>query len=256
MTTTEMALQPVQRWLHPGAIASSALVLGWLFAAPPAAAGGNPLSSCAISDKAIHPPSAIPKPGYLETYTDPTFGFPITRVTGEPGKSTGCGNKWREASTHHYNTMPAWNADGSLLLIKRPPVFLDGQIYEPVCLHQPPTGNSNWHPTEPDLMIYMQGDRLALWNVRTGQSTTLSKFDRYAKLEMGRNNRSLLSNDGRFITLQAEKQGQKLAFVYDVVDGKRYPEIPFPDGFALRSATTSSSRGRVASGTSMAGTAG
>jgi hypothetical protein len=207
------------------------LLLGSLVAVPSAIASGGALDSCAMSDRDIHPPPTFSKPGYLETYTDPSFGFTVTRVTGDPGKPTGCGNKWRKESIHHYNTMPAWNADGSLLLIKFPPVFLDAQTYQPVCLHQPPTGNSNWHPTDPDLMIYVQRDRLALWNVRTGQSTTLGKFDGYAKLEMGRNNRSLLSNDGRFITLQAEKHGQRVAFVYDVIDGKRYPEIPFPDGF-------------------------
>ena len=72
---------------------------------------------------------------------------------------------------------------------------------------------------------------LIKWNIRTGQSPSLGEFDGYAKLEMGINNRSLLSNDGRFITLQAEKHGQKVAFVYDVIDRKRYPEIPFPDSF-------------------------
>jgi hypothetical protein len=230
-TTFVMPLQPVQRWLHPVAIASSALVLGWILVAPPAMAAGGVLASHAASDRGIYPPPKVPKPGYLETYTDPSFGFSVTRVTGEPGQPTGCGNKWRKESTHHYNSMPAWNADGSVLLIKRPAVFLDGQTYEPICLHRPPTGDSNWHPTDPDLMIYVKDDRLALWNVRTGQSTTLGKFDGYAKLEMGRNNRSLLSNDGRFITLQAERQGQRLAFVYDVIDGKRYPEIPFPKDF-------------------------
>ena len=133
---------PIRRRSCPGAMRSAIMLLGVLMAAPPAIAGGGALSSCAMSDRGVHPPPKNAKPGYLETYADPSFGFTVTRVTGEPGKPTGCGKKWRKDSVHHYNTMPAWNADGSLLLIKYPPVFLDGQTYEPVCLHQPPTGDT------------------------------------------------------------------------------------------------------------------
>ena len=51
------------------------LLLGSLMAAPPAIAGDGALGSCAMSDRGIHPPPKIAKPGYLETYADPSFGL-------------------------------------------------------------------------------------------------------------------------------------------------------------------------------------
>jgi len=72
-------------------------------------------------------PSA--KPGYLQPYTDPSFGTRVVRVS-----NSGQGDVHKPL----YNTIQAWNADESLLMLfhrgfdGNEYVLLDGYTYEPV----------------------------------------------------------------------------------------------------------------------------
>lgn len=60
------------------------------------------------NDLALHPMQPIAKPGYLQTIVDPSFGTTIRRIT-----DAGSGN----VIVPMYNTIQAWNADESLLML-------------------------------------------------------------------------------------------------------------------------------------------
>jgi len=65
-----------------------------------------------VTDTAAHPMTAVAKPSKGETYVDPAFGTSITRVTAaDPREGPNAVIKTL------YSTMPAWNADESLLLL-------------------------------------------------------------------------------------------------------------------------------------------
>jgi hypothetical protein len=175
----------------------------------------------------------VPKPGYLETITDPTFGSTVTRVTGDPGTAMqGINGTWNAVARHQYSKVPAWNADQSLLFLGRndgfpSTVFLDGDSYEPVFgrnAHVLPGSEMRWHPTQPDQMVYVNGNTLGSWNVRTQATQPLETFAGYSDFTIGPFEGNV-SNDGRMIAIQAKKNGQNVVFAYDMVDRVKHADI-------------------------------
>ena len=79
-----------------------------------AAARPGPRDPCAgrVVDKAPHQMVALPKPRPGATYRDPAFGTAVTRITAaSPSEGENAVIK------PMYSTMPAWNADETLLLL-------------------------------------------------------------------------------------------------------------------------------------------
>ena len=112
-------------------------------------------------------PSNMTKPGYLQTLADPTFGTPITRITGDPGTplvlpvNTGGTATliWSSAVRTRYVTDSSWNVDGSLLMLRSYDpgmtyhVVLDGATYQPRFFATLPTSNYRWsqNPATPNV---------------------------------------------------------------------------------------------------------
>ncbi len=86
-------------------------------------------------------PPEIPKPDYLQTITDPTFGTPITRITGDPGTQYAApeievsetpvifpqSTYWGGIIRNRYLTDSAWNVTGDLIALRS---------YDPALTHQ------------------------------------------------------------------------------------------------------------------------
>ena len=72
------------------------------------------LSLCTdrVSDKLPHPMQALVKPVPGQTYTDPAFRTKVTRITQQYGVTGE-----NAVIKPMYSTMPAWNADETLLLL-------------------------------------------------------------------------------------------------------------------------------------------
>ena len=112
-------------------------------------------------------PPNMTKPGYLQTLADPTFGTPITRITGDPGTplvlpvNTGGTATiiWSSAVRTRYVTDSSWNVDGSLMMLRSYDpgmtyhVVLDGASYQPLFLATLPTSNYRWsqNPATPNI---------------------------------------------------------------------------------------------------------
>ncbi len=124
-------------------------------------------------------PTARP-PGYLESrVVDPTFGFPITRVTGDSGSiAVPPAGRWGADSRHHYSKDQPWNADESLLWIENPTasdgrpagggspsaLLLDGQTYRVLgsaSFRNWHPLDSRWHPRQPRVRIGITRDPAA-----------------------------------------------------------------------------------------------
>lgn len=159
------------------------------------------------------------KPVYLQTILDPDFGAKITRIADDA---------WGDVCRHHYSKDQAWNADQSVIwLNKGCDKFLDGNTYtELPNLKAPPDkgGEARWHPTDPQVMIYVSHDTLGKWNPFTGTGTVLHVFPGFTDLSIGLSEGNL-SNDGRLIGLYSASASK--GFAYDLVNDKVYPEIDF-----------------------------
>jgi hypothetical protein len=172
----------------------------------------------------------IPRPGYLEQIVDPVFKTKITRITGDPGTPiiTKDGQQigiWGNVAKHHYSKDQPWNSDESLIHLVRnteggspDSLFLDGQTYEVLFARSVP-GDNRWHPTDPDLKIYVAGNRLGYFNVRTGSDTVIRRFTEYSRVDMGPYEGNL-SLDGRTVVLYGDNSE---VFAYSLSENKKYP---------------------------------
>jgi len=61
-----------------------------------------------VNDLNIYPMQDVPKPNYLESFVDPSFGTTIRRIT-----NAGTNN----VIVPMYSTIQAWNADESLMIL-------------------------------------------------------------------------------------------------------------------------------------------
>lgn len=171
-------------------------------------------------------------PGYLESYVDPAFGSKVTRITGEPGSAIRKLNStWAKIARHRYSKIPAWNCDASLLLLGRhqgrpPLLFLDGVNYQPLFGHDDSPGTEEtWHPQKPDVMFFVKDNALGEWNVRTNAITTLATFPGYTDLHFGPWEGNFTRDGGR-VVLTGKHGRVPVAFAYDLVKARQWPDLP------------------------------
>ncbi|RAV13295.1 hypothetical protein [Paenibacillus contaminans] len=209
----------------------------------------GPNTSLPTNTNTYWPAPALAKPGYLQTVTDPTFGSRITRVSGDPGTSIANvpGGVWGTTARHNYPKDAAWNADQTKLLLKynfngpgpgdpsERMVFLDGSTYVPLFSRLHWANELRWHPTDPNLMVYVSGNELGYWNPVTDAKTVKKTFADVTDGHFGPWEGNL-SDDGRFVVIQSGN----FAFAYDIANDVRYPNISTTaDGMTLDFATIS-----------------
>ena len=125
-----------------------------LLAFPILASAGADICQGLIQDKVIRPPQTIPKPAKRATYTDPSFGTTIRRVTEVPVGSENAVIK------PMYATMQAWNADESFMILwqrGRGHLLFDGKNYNFIRqLNIAPTDIEQvlWDLVDPDIFYY------------------------------------------------------------------------------------------------------
>lgn len=108
-------------------------------------------------------------------FTEPTFGFQIKLVSDNVNQLNGERNHW--------------NADGSVAFFVsgfRTVALFDGRKGDFLrnvdfstqdIANVPSLDMVRWHPTDPNLLVYLDGRRLATKNIVTGQSRTLARFN-------------------------------------------------------------------------------
>jgi len=173
----------------------------------------------------------VKQPGYLESYVDPVFQSTVTRVTGNPGTDIpNVPGKWGQIERHFYSKCAAWNCDQSLLLIgarREHPglLFFDGTTYEPLFGRDAFSGSDiKWHPNEPNTMICVKDNSVTIWDVRQDKSQIAATFDGYSNLHIGPGEGNL-SFDGNLIALVGSKGQDRVAFTYDLHEGKKWPDL-------------------------------
>jgi hypothetical protein len=171
------------------------------------------------------PPMA--RPAYLQPVTDPTMATVLTRVT-DPGRPMAAGivcdpNYCR----HRYSSTQAWNADQTLLAITKGCngyCFLDGQSYQPV-FHRAIDDDCKWHPTDPALLICVRSSQIYAWAPRTSTRRSIYTPKGYTNLQFGPYKGNLSQDGNRLVIRATNAAGALVAFVYDIAEQKKYPDI-------------------------------
>jgi hypothetical protein len=108
-------------------------------------------------DKSTQAMSPLGKPGLRQSVTDPQFGTRITRITDVETQNQST------VAKPAYATIPAWNADESLLILyvtqgaQTGHFLFNGKTYEPIkALDITPTDIEHfyWSSSDPDVLFY------------------------------------------------------------------------------------------------------
>jgi hypothetical protein len=191
-----------------------------------------PLYVKALGDPAQ---AGLTTPKYFVPFTDSNFGNKVVKVTDPYNPVPGLNMTWGRIARHHYSIDQAWNADQSLLILfKGSPgkLFLDGTTYQPLfALHNP--GAIRWHRTNPDLMVCVGKKGVGYWDVRKHTLQVLNPLSGYSNADIGVN-KGNLSDDGTMLAITATRSdGKKVIFAYDLVSGKKYPDIDMSGWYEL-----------------------
>jgi hypothetical protein len=171
--------------------------------------------------------AALASAKYLVPFTDPKFGTKVVKVTNPNNPVPGLNLTWERVARHHYSIDQAWNADQSLLMmVKGTPgrLFLDGSSYKPLfALRQP--GQSRWHRTNPNLMVFLGSRGVGYWNVRQNTIQVLNALSNYRDLNFGENKGNLSDDSTMLVITATRSDGKKVAFAYDLANARKYPDI-------------------------------
>ncbi len=176
-------------------------------------------------------PPAMPQPDYLQPAVDPVFMTQFVRVT-EPGREKKAGVYCDKIyCTHRYSSAQAWNADQSLLIITNGCVglcFLDGQTFEPLFVRRNPSA-CEWHPRDAALMICLHANNIATWAPKANEVKLIWQSEEYNAFEFGPF-KGNPSDDGNRLAVRARnKDGELVAFAYDIAEKKKFPDIKLAD---------------------------
>jgi hypothetical protein len=192
-----------------------------------------------VTDWNARPTTPMPKPGYLAPVTEPDFKTTLVRSTGDPGTPIylavgGTAGTWGNLSGNAYAKEPVWNADGSLMVIRvmdspGGPLFLDGNTYKPLFRRSsvPGTYGPKWHPTNPDLMVFVDANgSVGLWNVRTQAVSYVYRTSAYSSASPGAGEGNV-SGTGQYMAVQATRNadGHKVAYAVDLASGAKGVDI-------------------------------
>ncbi|MEE9424976.1 MAG: hypothetical protein V3V18_08335 [Methylococcales bacterium] len=162
------------------------LILGISVAGQVIADSGN-LCETRVTDRNTRIVEKISKPAYLETYQDPAFGTSVTRISNA---------QFGGVIKTMYNTIQAWNADESKLILYHTGTegaghhLYDGQTYEHIRkldIVSPDLEEIFWDPKSADHLFYIQKhpvtdefyDSLVRYNVNTEEKQKIADIGEF-----------------------------------------------------------------------------
>ncbi len=203
-------------------------------------AGGCVGDACGAGGSPTYPPEgplstyptpSQPKPGYLQSYIDSTFGTKIIRITDRAafGLST-------DVVRHHYSKDNPWNSDDSLIYIPAGKTLLSDATYK-IVGHVSMSGDIRWSNTDPLVMWNVDANARALNKITvhpgtpyttTKQTlTTLASFD---ALYFGPSEGNQDGQD-KYIAMLGKSGTTATGIVWDLQLNKEVSRLQLPQAF-------------------------
>lgn len=212
-------------------------LMALIFAMPALAAD---LCEGLVQDKVAHPMTALAKPKAGKVAIDPEFGTKIRRIS-----NAGSGHQIVPV----YSTIPAWNADESLLVLYHRGdgvphgaglQLYDGKTYtwlRKLAIDPPDIEHFYWHATDPKLMLYVDAkNRLIQFDVVSNTKTVLTTFSCGARVSGGRDP-MYTSWDSDVIGLVCQGKG----FSYRISTATEGPRVAVSGGLSPAAAPSGQS---------------
>ncbi|MFK7806046.1 MAG: hypothetical protein AB8G95_30735 [Anaerolineae bacterium] len=188
-----------------------------------------------ITDQLPHPMSAAAKPNVGDAFIDPAFGTTIRRIT-----DAGPDNVIKPM----YSTIPAWNADESLIILYETGVghrLYDGRTYtfiQQLDINPSDLEHVYWHATDPDIFYYPESrqlsgewvENLVAYQVSNSTKTIVRNFaaDGVTGYKFGFGRDPMYSSwDSRFFGLAATEADT--VYTYDRVNDTIIKQAPADD---------------------------
>jgi hypothetical protein len=174
----------------------------------------------------------VDKPEVGIIFLDPVFNTPVKRLTNAQASGwPGC--------VPQYSKRQAWNADGSRMILTVEDGYFglfDGNNYSFIKRLDIYGEDVFWHPTDPDNIIFCDGNLLVSYTVSTDEKVVIREFPEYEWCNTrGEGN---LSNDGRYYAfvgqLYNENTGDviiKDIIIFDFKTNSVISTTPLPDNF-------------------------
>lgn len=163
------------------------------------------------NDKSAHPMTPLAKPAVGQAVIDPQFGTVIRRITAVPDVGS------NPVIKTMYSTIPAWNADESLLILYRVGyghLLYDGRTYQYIrALDIDPADLEQvyWHTTDPDILFYVDYNQLIRYHVSNNHKEVVRTFS-FCSWASGGSDPMFMSWDSNRIGLECGSE----RFIYDI----------------------------------------
>ena len=180
-----------------------------------------------LSSAQFIPAPDMPLPDYLVPSVDSSLDTTFVRVT-TPESPLGNGVACKLSyCTHRYSSAQAWNADQSLLVIVNGCnglCFLDGHTYAPLFRRQR-AGECEWHPTDPEFMICVAGQRILRWQPRRNTDELIFDTEAYRDLQFGPYKGNPSWDGSRIVVRATSPSGPLVAFAFDLSSRQKFPDV-------------------------------
>ena len=227
----------------------AAVSLGAAGAVQPVVAGTN-LCAGLVTDLRDRPMALGPKPARGVPFRDPKFGTRIVRITDVEAETGAVGVR-----KPMYPTVPAWNADESLMILyqtagfsksglKSAHLLYDGRTYrmkEVLDIKPSDLEHVYWDPKDPDVFYYPSiahvkgpaASQLIRYTVSTSTKEVIAEFPDCAGVgKIGFGHPKYMAWDGSAVGLRCTMGSNKgaLSTVYRFDTGKVGTWVPDTDG--------------------------
>ena len=172
--------------------------------------GFTEVASAVITEDTHYDVPEVPFPGYLETFNDPVFGYPVTRIGDLDVFGT-------NEARHFYSKRDPWNCDGTYIILSFAggTFLLNGGTYEYIKrLDLTYAEEPCWSTTDPHIIYYHKDNSIYTYNVLTDESTLIRTFSEYNKISMRWEGN--WAADGDWVAYQGTGNGRNDFFTYQL----------------------------------------
>jgi hypothetical protein len=180
-----------------------------------------------LTDREVRPPVnyfVLVPPAAGQSYIDPVFGTAIRRISDAHTRPNAANVGNLAFIANEYSTMSPFNEGSSRLILQHQSYFGlydgDGRYLRDLPFEISASTEPRWSRHDPNLIYYLQGNRLKGYDVASGAQAVVRTFSEYAKV--GSRGESDICSDGDHFVLVGD---DREIFVYELSTDRKGPVL-------------------------------